>query len=62
MSNYKPLNNEWQGYQYPTSNNPKVEVERNSPSLRDNISTSEEMAIKEVSSLYMRKLGMSLFV
>ena len=62
MSNYNPVNNEWQGYQYPTSNNPKLEVERNSPSLRDNISSSEEMAIKEVSSLYMGKLGMSLFI
>lgn len=53
---------EWQGYQYPTGNNPRLEVEGSSPSLRDSISTAEETAIKEIASLYMGKLGMSLFI
>ena len=53
---------EWKGYEYPSSKNPRKDVERNSPSLRDGISTKEETIVKEIASMYMGKLGMSLFI
>ena len=58
----RSIPSEWKGYEYPSSKNPRKEVERNSPSLRDGISTKEETIVKEIASMYMGKLGMSLFI